>query len=146
MTWGCEWRHEPEVCAEDFGRFEKSQLIESCLGRRWLTFACSLWPCIRCARGLGQMEKSGVSLSFCRKTFKLKGNKKFRTWTKKSLSAFRVLGFLCSMYMCYEHFMYISHIHVWLCYIYIYIYMSLSVTATKGNLFYFSSSYKTILL
>ena len=25
-----------------------------------------------------------VSLSLCRKTFKLKGNKKFRTWTKKS--------------------------------------------------------------
>ena len=26
MTWGCEWRHAPEACAEDFGGFEKSQL------------------------------------------------------------------------------------------------------------------------
>ena len=58
--------------------------VEFCLGRRRLTFACSPWPCVGCARGLGQMEKSGVSLSLCRRTFKLKGNKKFRTWTKKS--------------------------------------------------------------
>ena len=28
--------------------------------------------------------KECVSLSLCRRTFKLKGNKKFRTWTKKS--------------------------------------------------------------
>ena len=62
--------------------------VESCLGRRRLTFTCSpkpdQRPCVGCALGLGQMEKSGVSLSLCRKTFKLKGNKKFRTWTKKS--------------------------------------------------------------
>ena len=25
-------------------------------------------------------------------------------------------GFLCYLYMSYEHSMYISHIHVWLCY------------------------------
>ena len=25
-TRGCEWRHAPEACAEDFGGFEKSQL------------------------------------------------------------------------------------------------------------------------
>ena len=38
--------------------------------------------------GVGQMKKPEkkecLSLSLCRKTFKLKGNKKFRTWTKKS--------------------------------------------------------------
>ena len=28
MTRGCEWHHAPEACAEDFGRFEKSQLVE----------------------------------------------------------------------------------------------------------------------
>ena len=39
------------------------------------------------------------------------------------VSVFRVSGFLCSMYICYEHSMYISHIHVWLCYVYIYIYI-----------------------
>ena len=38
--------------------------------------------------GVGQMEKPEqkecVSLSLCWRTFKLKGNKKFHTWTKKS--------------------------------------------------------------
>ena len=41
--------------------------FHTCWGRRW-----------EC-----QYRKI-VSLSLCRKTFKLKGNKKFRTWTKKS--------------------------------------------------------------
>ena len=54
------------------------------------------------------MTNSSVMYS-CRKTFKFKGNKKFRTWTKKSSSVFRVSGFLCSMYICYEHSMYVSH-------------------------------------
>ena len=53
-----------------------------------------------------------VPLSLCWRTFKLKGNKKFRTWTKKSLLVFGVSGFLCSMYICYEHSMYVSHIHI----------------------------------
>ena len=30
-----------------------------------------------------------------------------------------VSGFLCYPYMSYEHSMYISHIHVWLCYTYV---------------------------
>ena len=42
-TRGCEWRHAPEACAEDFGGFEKSQLSweldsereGSTLGARW---------------------------------------------------------------------------------------------------------------
>ena len=87
----------------------------------WLSLARR----VGCARGLGQMEKSGVSLSLCRKTFKLKGNKKFRTWTKKSSSVFRVSGFLCSMYICNEHSMFISHIRIMgMLYIYI-IYMKI---------------------
>ena len=40
----------------------------------------------------GEMKKPGekdcASLSLCRRTFKLKDNKKFRTWTKKSSSVF----------------------------------------------------------
>ena len=32
---------------------------------------------------------------------------------------FRVSGFLCSMSICYEHSMYVPHIHIWLWYIYI---------------------------
>ena len=41
-----------------------------------------------------------MPLSLCRRTFKLKGNKKVRTWTEKSLRVFRVSRFLCSMYIC----------------------------------------------
>ena len=107
--------------AEDLGKFWKSKLVELRIGHwtKRLAFACS--------RGLRQVShkmgggvqmkrpeyKDCASLSLCRKTFKLKGNKKFRTWTEKSLRVFRILRFLCSMYICYEHPMYISHIHVY---------------------------------
>ena len=97
-------------------RFEKSQL-RSCLRRRRLTFASSPWPCVGCAHGLGQMEKSGVSLSLYWKTFKLKGNKKFRAWTKKSSSVFCLSGFLCSMLSIYELWTFYVHFPYfeWLC-------------------------------
>ena len=48
-TRGCEWRHAPEACAEDFGEFEKSQIelrTRHRTGR--VTFACSQWPCGGC--------------------------------------------------------------------------------------------------
>ena len=35
---------------------------------------------------------------------------------EQSRKCFCVSGFLCSMYICNEHSMYISHIRVWLCY------------------------------
>ena len=57
MTWGCEWRHAPEARAEDFGDFEKSQLVESCRPKkgdfRLLTEA--LWRVHKW--GGGQIEK-----------------------------------------------------------------------------------------
>ena len=45
--------------------------------------------------------KDCVSLSLCRRTFKLKDNKKFRTWTKKSevFFVFRDSYVLCYIYM-----------------------------------------------
>ena len=108
---GCEWRHAPEACAEYSGRFEKVSVLSLVFRRRRVTFASSQWPCGECHTCWGRRWKSQhrnmVPLSLCRKTFKLKGNKKFRTWTKKS-SIFRVSGFLCSMYICYEHSMYVS--------------------------------------
>ena len=89
--------------------------------KKRVTFASSQWSCGGCHTCCGGRWKSQhrkiVPLSLCRKTFKLKDNKKFPTWTKKSSSVFRVSGFLCSMYICYENSMYVSHIHVWLCYI-----------------------------
>ena len=41
-TWGCEWCHAPEACAEDLGDFEKSQLVElssASEGEGWLSLA-----------------------------------------------------------------------------------------------------------
>ena len=31
---GSKWRHAPEACAEAFGRFEKSHLVESCCPKK----------------------------------------------------------------------------------------------------------------
>ena len=81
--------------------------------RRRVTFASSQWPCGGWGGGKASLERLCLSLSLCWKTFKLEGNKKFRTWTKKSWSVFCVLGFLCSVYICYEHSMYISHIFMY---------------------------------
>ena len=50
--------------------------------------------------------------SFCRNLW-LKGNKRFRTWTEKSSRVFRISRFLCSMYICNERHMYISHIQAY---------------------------------
>ena len=52
-TRGCEWRHAAEVCTEDFGRFEKNQLVEFCLRGRRLTFTRLPWPCGRCRTWFG---------------------------------------------------------------------------------------------
>ena len=42
-TRGCEWRHAPEVCVEDFGGFEKSQLSWGLRSEEegWLSLALS---------------------------------------------------------------------------------------------------------
>ena len=69
----CEWRHAP-----DFGILKKAvNRVESCLGRRQLTFACSRRPWTGVARdlGVGSYEKARIErmyLSLCRRTFKLK--------------------------------------------------------------------------
>ena len=114
---GFEWRHAPEAWAE---RFEKSQWVEFCLGRRRLTFVSSPRPCVGCVRGLGQMEKSGVSLSLCRRTFKLKGNKKFRTWSRKCFSCFGIPIFDV-IYVIYIWTSWTFCVPVWICLFHIFI-------------------------
>ena len=50
---------------------------------------------------------------YVEKPFNSKVIKKFPTWTKKSLRVFRISRFLCDIcYICNEHPMYISHIHI----------------------------------
>ena len=118
------------------GILKKVSSLSSWLGRRRLTFVCSPRPCGRCARDGGadgkvSIERLCISLPYV-ETFKLKGNKRFRTWTKKSISVFRVSGFLCSMYIRYEHSMYVSHICIWLWYN---ILKKISTAQKKGNCF-----------
>ena len=54
--------------AEDLGDFEKVSWVESCLGRRRLTSACSRRPCDGCARvgggtdGKARIERMCISL------------------------------------------------------------------------------------
>ena len=90
--------------AEDFERFWKNQWVEMrpASGKERLAFACSRRPLWRCHTGwVGEMKnKERLCLSLLMsKTFTLKGNKKFRTWTKKSLRVFWILRFLCSIFM-----------------------------------------------
>ena len=83
--------------AEDFGRFWKSKWVEIrpasgedgwfSLARGDLCGGC--YTCWEEGRWKSQYRKI-VPLSLCRRTFKLKGNKKFRTWIKKSSSVFRI--------------------------------------------------------
>ena len=57
------------------------------------------------------IERLCISLPYV-ETFKLKGNKKVSYLNLEVVSVFRVSGFLCSMYIWYEHSMYVSHISV----------------------------------
>ena len=117
----CGWRHAPEARI-GFGGFWKSQLVElsSASGEDvWLSLT-------RRSQGSGlvagatreggcrwkSQNRKNVYLSpYVEEPLNLKVIKKFPTWTKKSSSVFRVSGFPCSMYICYEH-MYVSHIAV----------------------------------
>ena len=99
------WRFRKSRRVENLTPNEKGRLSGLAEARR----ICAL----RAPHDMEWGKKECVSLSLCRRTFKLKGNKKFRTWTKKSLRVFRVSGFLYSMYICYEHSMYVWHIFMY---------------------------------
>ena len=81
--WG--WRHAPEARG-GFWRFWKSQLVQFCLGKRQLAFACSLkpgqWPsggCHTCwggADGKVIIERLCISLPYV-ETFNSKVIKRF---------------------------------------------------------------------
>ena len=84
---GREWRHAPEAWAEIWKVRELSSASGEdgwlSLARRGLVSGAHVvW-----GRWKSQYRKM-LSLSLCRNAFKLKGNKKFRTWTKKSLVFF----------------------------------------------------------
>ena len=102
--------------------WEKVSWAESCLGRKRLTFARSPRPCSRCHTWFGTDGKVSIErwyLSpYVEKPFNSKVIKKLRTRTKKSevFFVFRDSYVLCYIWTFYEHYMYVSRIHVWLCY------------------------------
>ena len=86
------------------GDFGKSQLVETrhwtswdetCLGGRQLVFSCSQKPLWWVPHVLGGADEKARIERLClspyvEEPFKLKGNKRFRTWTKKLLHVFRI--------------------------------------------------------
>ena len=64
VTWGCEWRHAPEVCAVDYGVFEKNQLIGFLARKKAADFRGTpkpgQWPCGRCHTWFGADRKVSI--------------------------------------------------------------------------------------
>ena len=92
--------------------------VESCLGRRQLTFACSRRLCA--LRALHEMvgcrlqsqNRKNVYLSpYVEEPSNSNVIKSFVP-ELRSRKCFCVSRFLCSMYICYDHYMSISHIAV----------------------------------
>ena len=121
----CGWRHAPEARGGFWG-FWKSQLVElrtrlrtGRVNFRLLAKArtVALW---RMPYKMGCRWKSHhrkiVHLSpYVEKPLNSKVIKSFVP-ELRSRKCFCVSGFLCSIYICYEYSMYVSHIRKWLCY------------------------------
>ena len=124
LTSGCEWGHAPEARARRILRILKKSVswVESCLGRRQLTFACSRRPWTGVARdGAGRWKsqnRKNVYLSpYVEDPLNSKLIKSFvpELRSRKCFSCFEIPMFY--VYMFYEHYMYVSHISVsWLWY------------------------------
>ena len=107
-----------------FGGFEKSQKVEFCSPKMKVDFRSLRVPHVVWGRWKSQHRKIVYLPPYVEKPLNSKVIKSFLP-ELRSRKCFRVSGFLCYLYMSYEHFMYVSHIHihVWLCNIYIYIYI-----------------------
>ena len=108
-----------------WGILKKSVELSLAVRRRRVTFASSQWHCGGCPmcwwRGGGggrlkSQNRKNVYLSpYVEEPLNSKVIKSFVP-ELRSRKCFRVSGFLCSMYICYEHSMYVSRIQVWVCY------------------------------
>ena len=95
-----------------WGIWKKSVKWSFSVRRRRLTFGARRGLV---ADGKVVIERLCLSLPHVEKHLNLKVIKSFVPGLR-SLKCFCVSGFLCYLYMSYEHSMYISHIHVWVCY------------------------------
>ena len=94
-----------------FWGFEKSQWVEFLPPRKTVDFRSLLRPCGGCRTWFGADGKVSIE-RLClsphvKKPFNSKVIKCFVP-ELRSPKVFRVSGFLCSMYICYEHSMYVS--------------------------------------
>ena len=107
-AWECGWRHAPEARGGFLG-FWKSQLVEFCLGRRRLAFACSpkpgQWPCGGCHKcwgwGDGKVitERLWISLPYVEEPLNSKVIKSFvpEQRSRKCFSCFEIPMFYVYM-------------------------------------------------
>ena len=118
----CGWRHAPEACG-GFGGFWKSQLVElsSASGEDgWLSLAHRSQVSGLCGgchtnwwgrgRLKSQNRKNVYLFPYVEEPLNSKVIKSFVPEPRSRV--FRVSRFLCSMYICYEHHMKVSHISV----------------------------------
>ena len=97
-----------------FGEFEKKVSERSfSVRRRRLTFGARRGLAAG-ADGKVVIERLGLSLPRVEKPFNSEVIKSFVP-ELRSRKVFCISEFLCYLYMSYEHFMYISRIHVWVC-------------------------------
>ena len=106
----CEWRHAPE----DLGDFGKVSWVESCLGKRQVTFACSRRPWAGVARDGGgrwkSQDRKNVYLSpYVEEPLNSKIIKSFvpELRSRKCFSYFEI-----PMFYLYGHSMSVSHIAI----------------------------------
>ena len=78
---------------------------------KFVRYGCHTWWG---ADGKVIIERLSISLPYVEKPFNSKVIKSFIP-ELRSRKCFRVSGFLCYLYMSYEHSICVSHIHVWLC-------------------------------
>ena len=112
----CKWCHVPEACGKFWEILKKSVELRLASGEdSWLSLACGGLGHVSHEMGGGWRDEKARIERMCISLLKLKGNKKFRNWTEKSLRVFRISRFL---FYLYGHSMYVLHIAIsWLWYI-----------------------------
>ena len=129
---GWEWRHAPEVCAEDFGDLKNSQLVKF-LPRKKVDFrgsprpgqASSLrrGPHVVWGRWKSQHRKIVYLSPHVEKPFNSKVIKRFVP-ELRSRKCYCVSGFLCALWTYYVYFTY-SYMAMWQIYLDVHLYLSL---------------------
>ena len=109
---GCEWSHAPEVWAEIW---EKSVSWDWDLGEARRIYELRAPHVFGGGEDEVSIERWHLS-PYIEKPLNSKVIKSFLP-EQRSRKCFCVSGFLFYIWTFYEHYMYVSHIHVWVCYI-----------------------------